>query len=55
MREPIWLELQAILILHRESLEEHGGLDGIRDEGLLESAFSNRPWRGPGISSTTNE
>lgn len=40
MKEPIWLELQAILILHRESLEEHGGLDGIRDEGLLESALA---------------
>src|SRR5688500_1227611 len=40
MREPIWLELQAILILHRESLDEHGGLDGIRDQGLLESALA---------------
>jgi death-on-curing protein len=38
--EPKWLELQAVLILHRESLEEFGGLDGIRDEGLLESAMS---------------
>src|SRR5687767_12182659 len=31
MKEPIWLELQAVQILHRESLEEHGGLDGVRD------------------------
>jgi death on curing protein len=38
--EPQWLHLQAVLILHRESLEEHGGLDGIRDEGLLESAMA---------------
>ena len=38
--EPRWLELQAILILHRESLDEHGGLDGIRDHGLLESAMA---------------
>jgi len=39
MREPVWLALQAVQILHRESLEEHGGLDGVRDEGLLESAL----------------
>jgi death on curing protein len=37
--EPKWLEIQAILILRHESLEEHGGLDGIRDRGLLESAM----------------
>jgi death-on-curing protein len=40
--EPKWLEWEAVLILHNESLEEHGGLSGIRDEGLLESAL-NRP------------
>jgi death-on-curing protein len=40
--EPKWLEWEAILILHNESLEEHGGVAGIRDEGLLESAL-NRP------------
>ena len=40
MKEPVWLKLPAVLILHRESLEEHGGLDGIRDQGLLESALA---------------
>ena len=40
MKEPVWLELQALLILHCESLDEHGGLDGIRDRGLLESALA---------------
>jgi death-on-curing protein len=40
--EPKWLEREAVLILHNESLEEHGGLSGVRDEGLLESAL-NRP------------
>jgi death-on-curing protein len=39
MKEPVWLNLQAVLILHRESLEEHGGLDGVRDEGLIEFAL----------------
>ena len=40
MKEPVWLELQALLILHSESLDEHSGLDGIRDRGLLESALA---------------
>jgi death-on-curing protein len=30
----------AVEALHRESLAEHGGLEGIRDEGLLESALA---------------
>jgi death-on-curing protein len=42
LKEPKWLEWDAVLILHNESLEEHGGLAGVRDEGLLESAL-NRP------------
>jgi death-on-curing protein len=40
MKEPAWLKLEVILVLHRESLEEHGGLDGIREMGLLESALA---------------
>ncbi len=31
---------RAVEALHREALAEHGGLDGIRDEGLLESALA---------------
>jgi death on curing protein len=38
--EPRWLTLRGLLILHREGLDEHGGLDGIRDQGLLESAMA---------------
>lgn len=30
----------AVEALHRESLAEHGGLEGVRDEGLLESALA---------------
>lgn len=30
----------ALLLLHAESLAEHGGLPGIRDAGLLESALA---------------
>jgi len=40
--EPEWVELETVLILHAEHVEEHGGIIGIRDEGLLLSAL-NRP------------
>lgn len=40
MKEPRWIEPQALLLLHSTSLAEHGGLEGVRDEGLLESALS---------------
>ena len=31
---------EALLLLHDESLAEHGGAPGLRDEGLLESALA---------------
>jgi death-on-curing protein len=34
-----WVGKQALLLLHDESLAEHGGATGIRDEGLLESTL----------------
>ena len=34
-----WVDKQALLLLHDESLAEHGGAAGIRDDGLLESAL----------------
>ncbi len=37
-----WVSRQALLLLHDESLAEHGGAPGLRDEGLFESAM-NRP------------
>jgi death-on-curing protein len=37
---PAWVNLQALLLLHAETLAEHGGLEGIRDQGLLESALA---------------
>ena len=33
------LSRESVVALQRESLSEHGGLDGIRDEGLLQSAL----------------
>ena len=35
-----WVDGQALRLLHDESLALHGGVSGVRDEGLLESAVS---------------
>ncbi|OJX30132.1 MAG: death-on-curing protein [Burkholderiales bacterium 68-12] len=35
-----WVSKQALLLLHAESLAEHGGGTGMRDEGLLDSALA---------------
>ncbi len=40
MTEPRWIDKRALLLLHDEDLTEHGGLPGLRDEGLLDSALS---------------
>jgi death-on-curing protein len=37
-----WIDKGALVLLHDESLAEHGGRAGLRDEGLLESAL-NKP------------
>ena len=34
-----WITRSALLLLHDESLAEHGGAAGLRDEGLLDSAL----------------
>jgi death-on-curing protein len=36
----VWIERAIVLAIHNEQLAEHGGLTGIRDEGLLESALA---------------
>lgn len=35
-----WIDKRALLLLHAETLAEHGGSAGIRDEGLLDSALA---------------
>ncbi len=35
-----WIHRQVLLLLHDESLAEHGGATGLRDEGLLDSALA---------------
>ena len=37
--EPEFLALETVHWLHRESLNEHGGLDGVRDPGAIEAAL----------------
>ncbi|MFJ5446764.1 type II toxin-antitoxin system death-on-curing family toxin [Methylobacillus methanolivorans] len=36
----IWIPLPIIIAVHDEQLAEHGGLRGIRDQSLLESALA---------------
>ncbi len=35
-----WIDKRVLLMLHGESLAEHGGLPGLRDEGLQDSALA---------------
>jgi death on curing protein len=37
-----WVALSVVLAIHDEQIAEHGGFDGIKDLGLLESAL-HRP------------
>jgi death on curing protein len=39
VKEPIWLNREDCLAIHEMMLAQHGGLTGVRDEGLLESAL----------------
>ena len=40
MNEPEWIEYDVVLAIHEAQLAEHGGLPGIRDQGMLESALA---------------
>lgn len=40
MKQPVWIEFAESLVIHDESLAEHGGRAGIRDRPLLESALA---------------
>jgi death-on-curing protein len=40
MTEPEWLPLTVILAIHEEQLAQHGGAEGLRDAGVLESAIA---------------
>ena len=40
MTEPVWLDERDALALHDRLLALHGGAEGLRDHGLLESALA---------------
>lgn len=40
MKEPVWVERAALILLHGVSLAQFGGSSGIRDEALLDSALA---------------
>lgn len=40
MTDPVFLDLDDVLLIHEEQLAKYGGAAGIRDEGLLESAVA---------------
>ena len=42
MKEPIWIDMEDALSFHEEMLVRFGGLPGVRDMDLLDSAL-NRP------------
>ncbi len=39
MDDPIWISVELAIAIHKRQLAEHGGADGVRDLGLLESAL----------------
>ncbi len=39
MTEPIWIEPALALAIHDRQIAEHGGTEGLRDEGLLHSGL----------------
>jgi death-on-curing protein len=45
VREPVWVNRRALLLLHAESLTEFGGSSGMRDEGLFDSAVERARMR----------
>jgi len=40
MKKPAWITREECLAIHEMMLAQHGGLAGVRDDGLLESALS---------------
>ena len=38
--EPEWIDEQDTMAIHSRQIAEHGGSDGVRDKGLLQSAIA---------------
>jgi death on curing protein len=41
VNEPVFLTLDEVLRIHARSLAEHGGREGVRDLGLVDSALAS--------------
>ena len=40
MTDPVFLDVEDVLLIHEEQLPVYGGAPGVRDRGLLESAVA---------------
>lgn len=40
MSEPVWLSTDIVKAVDSQQIAQHGGADGVRDDGLLESALA---------------
>jgi len=40
MKDPVWVLPELVLAIHQALLAEHGGLPGLREPGLLDSALA---------------
>jgi death-on-curing protein len=40
MDQIVWLLEETIIAIHQRQVSEHGGIEGLRDEGLLSSALA---------------
>jgi death on curing protein len=40
MAQIVWLLEEAVIAIHQRQISEHGGSEGLRDEGLLASALA---------------
>lgn len=43
MEQWVWLDDVVMMAIHDEQLAEHGGIAGIRDEGMFQSAMQRAP------------
>ena len=40
MAKIVWLLEETVIAIHQRQISEHGGIEGLRDEGLLSSALA---------------
>jgi death-on-curing protein len=40
MNEPVWIQESYVMAIHEAEIAEHGGLNGVRDLAIIQSALS---------------